>query len=201
MAAMRGGETKTTTPVEPSSEAARRRRMEIHQFRFLASDAALAPAQPLEGGLKRQRSENIGPAAAPSPPETETSVETSESAGTSVKRRKGSKFRDDEEKVQKSEESEKILVERTEPEIKVSDRPESLCSSETERDFVSDCPKFGITSVCGRRRDMEDAVAVHPSFRRKTQENSRNMHFFGVYDGHGCSHVSFPHTLKATNCV
>ncbi|XP_019157286.1 PREDICTED: protein phosphatase 2C 37-like [Ipomoea nil] len=151
MAAVRGCETKTSTPVEPSSEAARRRRMEIHRFRLLASDTAMAPP-PLDGGLKRQR--------APSPPET------------SVKRRKAY-----DEKVQRSEQN---LIERTEAE----DRPEA------ERDFGSDCPKFGMTSVCGRRRDMEDAVAAHPCFSRKTLENSRNMHFFGVYDGHGCSHVA-----------
>nr|GMD57611.1 protein phosphatase 2C 37-like [Ipomoea batatas] len=103
---------------------------------------------------------------------------------SSVKRRKAY-----DEKVERSKESEQILIERTEPEeIKVSDRPESSSSSEAEQDFGSDCPKFGMTSVCGRRRDMEDAVAAHPCFSRKSLENSRNMHFFGVYDGHGCSH-------------
>lgn len=50
---------------------------------------------------------------------------------------------------------------------------------------VEECsPKYGITSVCGRRREMEDAVSVHPSFCREKRD-----HFFGVYDGHGCSHV------------
>nr|GLL40278.1 protein phosphatase 2C 37-like [Ipomoea trifida] len=177
MAAVRGCETKTSTPVEPSSEAARRRRMEIHRFRFLASDAAVAPP-PLDGGLKRQR--------APSPPEPETAVETVTEETSSVKRRKAY-----DEKVERSKEIEQSLIERTEPEeIKVSDRPESSSSSETEQGFGSDCPKFGMTSVCGRRRDMEDAVAAHPCFSRKTLENSRNMHFFGVYDGHGCSHVA-----------
>ncbi|XP_047332358.1 protein phosphatase 2C 37-like [Impatiens glandulifera] len=47
----------------------------------------------------------------------------------------------------------------------------------------SNSARYGMTSVCGRRRDMEDEVAVHPSF-------SKRGHFFGVYDGHGCSHVS-----------
>ncbi|KAL1201998.1 Protein phosphatase 2C 3 [Cardamine amara subsp. amara] len=52
-------------------------------------------------------------------------------------------------------------------------------------------PRYGIASVCGRRRDMEDAVATHPSFVRKQTENSRTRwHYFGVYDGHGCSHVA-----------
>ncbi|KAE8693083.1 putative protein phosphatase 2C 24 [Hibiscus syriacus] len=52
-------------------------------------------------------------------------------------------------------------------------------------------PKFGVASVCGRRRDMEDAVAIRPSFHRQGQESSAvGFHYFGVYDGHGCSHVA-----------
>lgn len=47
-------------------------------------------------------------------------------------------------------------------------------------------PKFGVASVCGRRRDMEDAVSVHPSLLQTSQS-----HYFAVYDGHGCSHVYF----------
>lgn len=49
-------------------------------------------------------------------------------------------------------------------------------------------PKFGVTSVCGRRRDMEDAVTTRPDF-------IQGHHFFGVFDGHGCSHVSAHDTL------
>ncbi|CAN4100992.1 unnamed protein product [Withania somnifera] len=52
------------------------------------------------------------------------------------------------------------------------------------------CPKFGFASVCGRRRDMEDAVAIHPSFCQMEQQNSGVLHYFAVYDGHGCSHVA-----------
>ncbi|XP_076920909.1 putative protein phosphatase 2C 24 [Bidens hawaiensis] len=50
-------------------------------------------------------------------------------------------------------------------------------------------PKFGVASVCGQRREMEDAVAIHPSF---LEDDNRkvNAHYFGVYDGHGCSHVA-----------
>lgn len=51
-------------------------------------------------------------------------------------------------------------------------------------------PKFGFASVCGRRRDMEDAVAIHPSFCQMEQGNSGKLHYFAVYDGHGCSHVA-----------
>ena len=52
---------------------------------------------------------------------------------------------------------------------------------------VGECPKFGVTSVCGRRRDMEDSVLVRPSF---CHESHRGFHYFGVFDGHGCSHVN-----------
>lgn len=51
------------------------------------------------------------------------------------------------------------------------------------------CPKFGMSSVCGRRRDMEDAVAIHPWFCGRDLESATRMHYFAVYDGHGCSHV------------
>ncbi|XP_076898862.1 putative protein phosphatase 2C 24 [Bidens hawaiensis] len=53
-------------------------------------------------------------------------------------------------------------------------------------------PKFGVASVCGRRRDMEDAVAIHPSFLSNDNDNNQtsSLHYFGVYDGHGCSHVA-----------
>lgn len=51
-------------------------------------------------------------------------------------------------------------------------------------------PKFGMSSVCGRRRDMEDAVAIHPSFCGRDRDSDAGMHYFAVYDGHGCSHVA-----------
>lgn len=44
-------------------------------------------------------------------------------------------------------------------------------------------PTYGVTSVCGRRRDMEDTVSARPGFLD-------GHHFFAVFDGHGCSHVS-----------
>ncbi|KAK1394230.1 Protein-serine/threonine phosphatase [Heracleum sosnowskyi] len=63
---------------------------------------------------------------------------------------------------------------------------------EEEKDGVSPdkCPKFGLASICGRRRDMEDFVAVHPSFCSKVKGDASEFHFFAVYDGHGCSHVA-----------
>ncbi|KAF5733835.1 protein phosphatase 2C 37 [Tripterygium wilfordii] len=60
---------------------------------------------------------------------------------------------------------------------------------EAKDEVAQECPKFGVTSVCGRRRDMEDAVSVHPSFREGTG-TSPGFHFFGVFDGHGGSIVA-----------
>lgn len=66
-----------------------------------------------------------------------------------------------------------------------------LLKTETVRGNVEvsgESPRYGVSSVCGRRREMEDAVAIHPSFSsRKNSEYPQ--HYFGVYDGHGCSHV------------
>ncbi|KAL5229688.1 hypothetical protein ABZP36_028464 [Zizania latifolia] len=49
-------------------------------------------------------------------------------------------------------------------------------------------PRYGVTSVCGRRREMEDAVSIRPDFLPAS--TSGKHHFFGVFDGHGCSHVA-----------
>ncbi|KAJ6325202.1 hypothetical protein OIU76_012314 [Salix suchowensis] len=60
-----------------------------------------------------------------------------------------------------------------------------LNSSKSESvKLEEEAPKFGMTSVRGRRRDMEDAVSIQSSF------TTENTSFFGVFDGHGCSHVA-----------
>lgn len=74
-------------------------------------------------------------------------------------------------------ESERLKVEET---LELKSQCENPFSMEVE------IPKFGMTSVCGRRRDMEDAVSIHPGFCQLEGD----IHFFGVYDGHGCSHVN-----------
>jgi protein phosphatase 2C len=63
---------------------------------------------------------------------------------------------------------------------------------------------WGFTSVIGRRKEMEDAVAVVPGFISRTCDHVGGctapgsttsseispVHFFGVYDGHGGSQVA-----------
>ncbi|URD79656.1 phosphatase 2C [Musa troglodytarum] len=43
-------------------------------------------------------------------------------------------------------------------------------------------PRFGMAAVCGRRRDMEDAVSIRPDFVRRDDRVSARHHFFGVFD-------------------
>ena len=65
-------------------------------------------------------------------------------------------------------------------------------------------PLWGFTSICGRRPEMEDAVATVPRFLQIPIQmligdrvidgtskcfNQLTAHFFGVYDGHGGSQV------------
>lgn len=67
------------------------------------------------------------------------------------------------------------------------------------------CPPHGMSSIIGRRSEMEDTVAAVPSFysdpplRSFNNNNNNNnsqsgsscaFHFFGVYDGHGGSQAS-----------
>ncbi|RLN31084.1 putative protein phosphatase 2C 49 [Panicum miliaceum] len=52
-------------------------------------------------------------------------------------------------------------------------------------------PRYGVTSVCGLRREMEDAVSIRPDFLHGgCASSSGKHHFFGVFDGHGCCHVA-----------
>ncbi|KAJ3695197.1 hypothetical protein LUZ60_000574 [Juncus effusus] len=48
----------------------------------------------------------------------------------------------------------------------------------------------GVVSVIGRRREMEDAVTIAPSFSSPSTPLSSSYNFYGVYDGHGGAHVA-----------
>ncbi|MCL7022739.1 hypothetical protein MKW94_000155 [Papaver nudicaule] len=62
-------------------------------------------------------------------------------------------------------------------------------SSRNRNDDVSRvlCSSYGSVSVCGRRREMEDAVTVEPGF---ISTDFIRFDFFAVYDGHGGSKVA-----------
>ncbi|CAN0918525.1 Probable protein phosphatase 2C 6 [Linum grandiflorum] len=78
----------------------------------------------------------------------------------------------------------------------------TIARSVFEVDYV---PLWGFTSVCGRRPEMEDAVATVPQFLQipipmlignqmldglSKCITHQTAHFFGVYDGHGGSQVA-----------
>lgn len=52
---------------------------------------------------------------------------------------------------------------------------------------------WGFSSICGRRDEMEDAIAVEPQLMQLPSQmlmenhetENQQVHFFGVYDGHG----------------
>ncbi|GFY83596.1 protein phosphatase 2CA [Actinidia rufa] len=149
-------ETEASAKVETGSRVARRRRMEIHQLKFLAS------ADVPENGRKRQKLEVVSAAAR----ECENAVENWAISGGGIAVEKGGL---------------------------VAEKPVNRCESRSlriELEAVRERPNFGMTSVRGRRRDMEDAVAIHRSFCWRNGRSPAELHFFGVYDGHGCSHVA-----------
>ncbi|RWW69136.1 hypothetical protein BHE74_00023288 [Ensete ventricosum] len=126
-------------PCERSTRVARRRRMVIRRFKFVAGVEAVDPAE--EAPRKRQRLS----CSALVPLDLENAV---------------------------ASESE----------------PRRACEQE-DADFRTS--RYGVMSVCGRRKEMEDSVFVLPDFARRTCGSfGGSHHFFGVYDGHGCSHVA-----------
>ncbi|WJX41581.1 protein-serine/threonine phosphatase [Trifolium repens] len=72
--------------------------------------------------------------------------------------------------------------------------------------FELDCtPLWGFTSLCGKRPEMEDALAIAPRMLKipiqmlngskkydgmSKDFNQQTVHFFGVYDGHGGAQVA-----------
>ncbi|XP_028753557.1 protein phosphatase 2C 50 [Neltuma alba] len=78
---------------------------------------------------------------------------------------------------------------------------EKICRSHPNGLEMNSGALWGFSSICGRRDEMEDAIAVEPQFlqvpsqmlmENHVTENPRysEAHFFGVYDGHGGCQVA-----------
>ncbi|XP_027176130.1 probable protein phosphatase 2C 24 [Coffea eugenioides] len=150
---------------KPSSRAARRRRMEIRRIKFVAH-----PEDGAENGKKRPRLE-IYPAASVSR-ECDYAV-GDQNLVSKVKNGMNKEMTDEFPPILNG--APIFLTAQLASTLLVNSKP---------------FPKFGMASVCGRRRDMEDAVAIRPSFCRGDFEDAALLHYFAVYDGHGCSHVA-----------
>ncbi|GLT37707.1 hypothetical protein SLA2020_120100 [Shorea laevis] len=162
-----------STPCESSSRVARRRRMEIRRFKFVigvAQPEAAVVVEEEEKSLKRPKLEVYAAASFSLDGENAVGNCVSDDDGeNSVKVKNGRS--ETKGGIMRSNSSPSLLIPLLNPEFNL---------------------KFGFASVCGRRRDMEDAVAIHPSFHRQRQDTgaTTQLHYFGVYDGHGCSHVA-----------
>ncbi|KAJ7963216.1 Protein phosphatase 2C [Quillaja saponaria] len=118
------------------------------------------------------------------------------------------------------EPSGELIVAAVSSELKGSGKPElkasalviqshlgkKICGGESRSVFELDClPLWGSVSICGRRPEMEDAIAIVPRFMKipvrmllgghsmsgiSQHLTHINSHFFGVYDGHGGSQVA-----------
>ncbi|KAK8531786.1 hypothetical protein V6N13_131144 [Hibiscus sabdariffa] len=156
------GESEAVATVEASLRPSRRRRLERRPYKIVA-DAAVQP--PLENNQKRKKLDR-GLFLPVSSRDCDNAVQNTDTKTLP---------KDDDLN------NEGLVCNGT---VKL----ETEISVGGEKEW----PKFGMASVCGRRRDMEDAVSIHPSlFKQSSQvQISRDIHFFGVFDGHGCTHVA-----------
>ena len=169
----------SSTPCEPTSRAARRRRMEIRRFKFVPGVASTETEADDIGAHKKQKLQLNESVSSPFSRDCQNAVENFFSDHRST----------DEKKLLENGKSSELKISR-QYSLNLTLSPSILSTLSIDPPELF--PKFGVASVCGRRRDMEDAVAIHPSFCRKDHETTTELHYFGVYDGHGCSHVRFP---------
>ncbi|KAL2898852.1 putative protein phosphatase 2C 24 [Bienertia sinuspersici] len=179
-----------------SSRVARRRRMEIRRFKYVAGvsgstdndDDGGGGDSEIIDGTKRQRMEVDNTSSFPR--ECTRDVENCvsdkrvrEIISAAAASSDGSDEKDNNKCNGHVDKKNKSSLQTT-----------SICQSlpsVLDIEIFSNVPKFGVASVCGRRRDMEDAVSVHPSFFRSSENSvAYESHYFAVYDGHGCSHVA-----------
>ncbi|XP_020597478.1 protein phosphatase 2C 37-like [Phalaenopsis equestris] len=152
---------------ETVSRTARRRRIEFERFKFVAGVDSLA--QSSEGNRKRQKMELTTPI-------KEVASKTQEDESCCVL---------DSRAYSGTEAGEVAIC----PSFESVDEARSA-STEAAVALLNECPTYGVMSVCGRRRDMEDTLSVHPDLLQRFDRIPERYHFFGVYDGHGCSHVA-----------
>ncbi|XP_065878690.1 probable protein phosphatase 2C 24 [Euphorbia lathyris] len=153
----------SATPCQGNSRAASKR-MEIRRFKFVAEVAS----ETEEEGNKRRKIQ----------------VRTTSLPSTREEYGEGSSLKNEENKINMKPEKETLISSKS---LNMVLNPSISATIHFDLDMY---PKYGVASVCGRRRDMEDAVAVHPSFFTKDRKSASEFHYFGVYDGHGCSHVA-----------
>ncbi|XP_009351424.2 protein phosphatase 2C 37 [Pyrus x bretschneideri] len=161
--------TTTTTTMDSSSRTSRRRRLDLLPLKYIAE---LAVQPTAENGRKRQKIDMYRSLSSVPQNAAESSKEGLEESKPSATVR--------------VVEDDAGVKDRRGDEVSESVRVENKAVQAP----VQDSPRFGMTSVCGRRRDMEDAVSIHPSFLQKENPESNRTHFYGVFDGHGCSHVA-----------
>lgn len=153
--------------VEPSSRPSRRRKLELLPFKLIA-DAAVQP--PLENSGKQVKLDtctlSLGEPPLKRPRDCDNAVEN---------------CKPEEHKCKENEQNEEFEKNERFKHQSVSGGSDS---ANLDHELAEESVKFGTTSVCGRRRDMEDAVSVRTSFA------GGKTSFFGVFDGHGCSHVA-----------
>ncbi|XP_030524170.1 probable protein phosphatase 2C 24 [Rhodamnia argentea] len=159
-------ETEANPACKPTSRAARRRRMEIRRFKFVNGGGGGETAS----GRKRRKL-----------------LGASESSFSDEEKRVGGLGDGRLERKAASVSDDSLSLIRVTMMTTALSRTQS---SPAALELPNEYPKFGVSSVCGRRREMEDMVAVHPSFSRRRGEPTTELHYFGVYDGHGCSHVA-----------
>lgn len=168
------GESEATAAIEPSaSRTLKRRKMELLTYKFIADVTAPAPVD-CSTTRKRQKLDLCASISAPRECEN-ASVESCEAKSNKVKSVVGEGLR------------------LNRGDVNPACENSSSVDVAGKEGFQVENAKYGVTSVCGRRRDMEDAVSVHPSFsKREGPAGPSGLHFYGVFDGHGCSHVINP---------
>ncbi|XP_048325671.2 protein phosphatase 2C 37 [Ziziphus jujuba] len=163
-------ESETSAPMEPTSRTLKRRKMELMPFKFMAD---VSVSSPVECSRKRHKLDLCSPS-------------SSSASSLLLQSKRDSRVESCESKSQEENEGAKCNKEAW--------RLNNHDGEKSTNDAVQVySPKFGMTSVCGRRRDMEDAVSIHPGFiqHEGSSASNQNLHFYGVFDGHGCSHVAF----------